>query len=239
MGDRKVESDGGTLLTETNCLILLFKFKFDIRFNKMGAAQVASQYMTFKEFLAFEEEQEDKDKYEYLNGELLAMARPSSAHNKIIFSLGAALDRAIEATGKNCFVMGSEIKVYIEKANHGVYPDVMMICGEEELYEEENSVITNPTLIIEVLSKSTAAYDRGLKFEKYRSLTSFKEYVLLWQTIPYAQSWYKESEDLWRISRASGLEDELYLYSLESKISLESIYRRVKDLGEAKDFVAY
>ena len=91
----------------------------------------------------------------------------------------------------------------------------------------------------EVLSKSTKEYDSSGKFEGYRSIPSFKEYVLVWQTIPKVQSWYKDDKDLWRISSAFGLDKTIQLYSIDCEIALKDIYKRVKNLGDKDSPKAY
>ena len=185
---------------------------------------------TLEEYLALEKLAEYKS--EFWNGTIVAMAGGKPNHNKIANSIGRAIENELDKRNKNCSTFNSDQKVYIPKFNHGVYPDCMVICGEEELHEKSTAMVTNPSLIIEVLSKSTKDYDKSEKFEGYRSLPSFKEYVLIWQTIPKVQSWYKEAEDLWRISSAFGLDKTIQLHSIDCTIQLKDIYRRVTNLGE-------
>ena len=203
----------------------------------MVALKLDKSYYTFKEYLKFE--RHSNEKHEYHNGEIVAMAGGSLNHSVISNNIGTAINNALDKNGKDCVATNSDLKVYIESANHGVYPDVMVICGEEEFYEEDKTIVTNPSLIIEVLSKSTKAYDKGLKFEKYRTLPSFREYILVWQTIPKVQSWYKEEETLWRISSAFGLEASIPVFSLGCDIPLKEIYKRIKGLKLEDNFDAW
>lgn len=195
--------------------------------------KLAEQQYTFKEYLALEENAAYKS--EYWDGTIIAMPGGTPNHNKISNSIGTAIDIELDKKNKDCTVYSSDQKVFIPDFNRSVYPDCMVLCGEEELQEESNAVIVNPSLIIEVLSKSTKEFDSNEKFEGYRSISSFKEYVLIWQTIPKVQSWYKEHNGLWRISSVFGLDKRIMLYSINCEIALKDIYKRVKDLGD-KDY---
>jgi len=197
------------------------------------AKKISEQQYTFKEYLELEEKADYKS--EYWDGTIVAMAGGTPNHNKISNSIGTAIDIELDKKNKNCTVYSSDQKVFIPDFNRGVYPDCMALCGEEEMHEASNAVIINPSLIIEVLSKSTKEFDSNEKFEGYRSIPSFKEYVLVWQTIPKVQSWYKEHNGLWRISSVFGLDKSITLYSIDCEIALKDIYKRVKDLGD-KDF---
>ena len=195
----------------------------------MGLQKIESKKYTFEEYLQLEEKATFKS--EFWDGEIIAMAGSSPNHSKIANSIGTAIDNALDKKGKDCTVYNSDLKVYIPKFNKSVYPDNMVLCTEEAFHKNSKAIITNPSLIIEVLSASTHEYDKGSKFEGYRSLSSFKEYVLIWQTIPKIQSWYKESNDLWRISSAFGLDKTIHLYALDITIELKDVYKRVKNLG--------
>lgn len=201
------------------------------------AKNLVDQQYTFKEYLDLEENAEYKS--EYWNGTIVAIAGGTPNHNKVSNSIGTAIDIEIDKKNKNCTVYSSDQKVFIPDFNRGVYPDCMVLCGEEETHEESEAVIINPSLIIEVLSKSTKEFDSNEKFEGYRSIPSFKEYVLVWQTIPKVQSWYKETNGLWRISSVFGLVKSIKLYSIDCELALKDIYKRIKDLGVKDSPKAY
>lgn len=211
----------------------------------MGAIEkLEDRKYTLEEYLALEEVALEKS--EFWDGIIVPRNEPIEAmaggfpnHNKIGANIITSINIAIRKKNKNCSTYSSDQKIFIPKFNRGVYPDCMVICGEEELHEASDAVITNPSLIVEVLSKSTKDYDKSEKFEGYRSLPSFKEYLLVWQTIPKVQSWYKEAEDLWRISSAFGLDKTIHLYSIDCTISLEDIYQRIKNLGDKEILLAY
>jgi Uma2 family endonuclease len=188
------------------------------------------KFYTLEEYLAFEEVSEQK--HEYNSGFLYAMAGGTGNHGLISNSIGTALDNAIDKAGKKCFVFNSDMKVNIEAYNKITYPDVSVTCSKPEYENESKTILSNPILLIEVLSKSTKDYDFGTKFEMYRSIPTFQEYMIVYQTIPKVQTWYKEAENLWRIANVQGLENEVYLHSLDCKIALKDIYKRIDDLKE-------
>lgn len=194
------------------------------------AVKTGKKNITFEEYLDLEEKAESKN--EYLNGEIVAMSGGTPNHSMISMNVGTAINNALRKNNKRCQVFDSNLKVYFEKVNVGAYPDVLVICQELEYHKDRKDVITNPLLIIEVLSNSTEDYDRGKKFQHYRSLPSFKEYVLIAQYEPKVESWYKMEENVWRISNAIKLEASIPLYSIECEISLEDIYYLIENFEE-------
>lgn len=201
------------------------------------AKKLIEQQYTFKEYLALEQHADYKS--EYWDGTLVALAGGTPTHGKIANNIGTAINNGLDKKSTNCSAYNSDVKVFIPDFNRGVYPDCMTICGEEEFHKDSKAVVKNPCLIIEVLSESTKEYDSNGKFEGYRSIPSFKEYVLVWQTIPKVQSWYKEDKDLWRISSAFGLDKTIKLYSIDCEIALKDIYKRVNNLGDKDNPKAY
>ena len=138
----------------------------------------------------------------------------------------------VALAAKDCYVYYSDQQLYLAKHQRFVYPDVMVVCGEQEFRDEKQLQIQNPKLIIEVLSGSTEGYDKTDKFSYYRSLPSFKEYVLINAEKVYVDAYYREASDLWRISSAYRLEDTIHLYSLGIDLSVKSIYAKTKDVKE-------
>ena len=175
-----------------------------------------------------QKESTSKERHEYQNGWIINMAGGSYNHSKIIGNTMGQLNRLLETS--NCAEFDSNLKVYIDSSNAFVYPDTMVICGQPEFYENRKDIITNPMLIIEVLSPSTASYDRSEKFIQYRSLPSFKEYVLIASDRPLVETFYREDDTYWRISSAIGLESNIHLYSINHTIPLKAIYRKTIDL---------
>lgn len=197
----------------------------------MGIPKIEeNKYYTLEEYLAIEEVAEQR--HEYHNGTIIAMAGSTGNHSLIANSTRRAVDNAIDKANKDCFVFDSDMKTLIEKYNKSVYPDASVVCGDIEYTNENETVLTNPILLIEVLSKSTKKYDKGEKFEMYRSIPSFKEYMIVYQTVPKVQTWYKEDHDLWRIGNAEGIDKSIKLHSIGITVALKDIYKRVKDLKE-------
>lgn len=177
---------------------------------------------TFEEYLVMEEEAVYKS--EFNSGKIVAMAGGSLEHGAISSNINYALSDGLRKKKSTCRTLDSNVRVFIEDYDKGVYPDTFVICDKPNFKDNRKDVITNPLLVVEVLSPSTEGYDRGEKFTQYRSLPSFKEYVLITQEKAKVESWYKEDENIWRISNATGLDATIYLYSLGIEISLADIY---------------
>jgi len=180
------------------------------------------QTFTFEEYLVKEEAAEYKS--EYHAGKIVAMAGGSFDHNTIGQNAGNAISNQLKAKKKKCRVANSDQKVFIESYEQGIYPDVSVFCEKPKFHKNRKDILTNPILVVEVLSPSTEDYDRGKKFTQYRSLSSFKEYVLITQDEAKIESWYKQEENVWRISNAKGLDSSIYLYSLDIEVKLSDIY---------------
>lgn len=172
-------------------------------------------------------ERETNSKFEYHDGSIYMMSGGTLNHGLICGNIFGEIRSALRAKGSNCRAMNSEIKVHIESKNCYLYPDTMIVCGEIDKSENEPNSITNPKVIVEVLSKSTANYDRGDKFYLYRQLESLEEYILIDQKRAQIDT-HKRQGDLWKLSRISGLENELEIEILGIKVKLEEIYHDIE-----------
>ncbi len=194
----------------------------------MGATAELIRTYTIDEYL--EIERRTGERYEYYNGKIELMAGASINHNHItrhiIQHLGNALDKK---TGFDLF--GSDQKVYLPAYNYYVYPDAVVVTDGALMAEEQADALINPLLIIEVLSHATEKRDRTTKFLEYRSLPSFKEYVLIRQDTPHVISFFREAPDLWRESEVRGLDQEVLFKSIDVRLALELIYRKVEFVG--------
>lgn len=140
----------------------------------------------------------------------------------------AQLINKTENLEKNNTVFASDQKVYFPSLDEGVYADALAVC-EEPLYWDDNQLLLiNPIVVVEVPSKSTQKYDRGGKFDKYKTLESFKEYVMVRQDECYAEVWYRESPGRWQETIVTNIEGELPLQSVGISILMERIYRNVE-----------
>ncbi len=193
---------------------------------------LARKKISFSEYLELEEKAEAK--HEYHDGFVWAMAGGSPNHNNICGNLYSSLSSVLRGKEGNCRPFMSDLKVYIESVNRGVYPDAMVVCDGLEFHGKRKDVITNPKLIVEVLSPSTAAFDRGAKFRFYKSLPSFREYILVHQDQPFVEGYYWEDREHWRIAHAIGLEENIYVHSIDAEISLKDIYAFIEFSGDTQ-----
>jgi Uma2 family endonuclease len=138
---------------------------------------VARKRATYAEYVAFAETAELK--HEFIDGEIVAMSGGTIAHGRLIGRVTALAGRALE--GRPCVVLPAEVRVRIRAADHATYPDLFVVCDSVEADPDDDHAVVNPTVIVEVLSSSTADSDRGDKFAAYRRLRSLREYVLVSQ----------------------------------------------------------
>ena len=179
-----------------------------------------------EEYLALEETAEYKS--EYYRGELFAMVGASVNHNQIVSNLHASLH--LHLKHKPCRVFMSDLRLWMQEANLYTYPDLLVVCGTLAFAPGRNDTITNPMLIIEVLSESTQAYDRGRKFEFYRTLPTLKEYLLIDQYRFYVEQFSKNSENKWVFSEYTPSQKKLILSSLDFQLSFQDLYDKVENL---------
>ena len=181
---------------------------------------------TIKEYLSLEDA--SVEKHEFYNGKIIKMSRAKPNHNLIAANIITALNNALEKNEKEYFVLTSDSKIYNARLNSFLYPDAVVICENIELYPGSSTVITNPLLIVEVLSPSTEEHNRTGKFYDYKLIPSFKEYVLVWQTIPSVTASYKIADRTWQDTEAEGLDSSIYLQSINCSIDLKKVYRGIK-----------
>ncbi|MEO1515946.1 MAG: Uma2 family endonuclease [Bacteroidota bacterium] len=185
---------------------------------------------TIEEYLALDEASEKK--YEYHAGRLVAMTGGTFNHSLLGANIIIAIDKAIRDSERDCLITNSEARIYIEKINNFIYPDASVVCGTPEFFDENQYSLVNPLIIIEVLSKSTAHYDRGAKFRKYRAIPSFKEYIVIDQDQPIIDSFFRDDPTYWRMMTTIGLDQSLHLQSIDCYIPMREIYRNVQGLEE-------
>ncbi len=170
-----------------------------------------------------------KQKHEFHDGALFALAGGSLEHALLVGNIYAELRNGLKAKNSNCKPITSEAKLHIKKENKYLYPDCMVVCGEIEKSEDHKEALCNPMLIVEVLSKSTSEYDRGDKFYFYRQIPSLREYVLIEQSRYVVEVFYKKSKNsLWSISRYEGLAENVKLQSLGIEVNMKDLYFDIK-----------
>lgn len=189
------------------------------------ATAQAEKIYTVAEYLEFEAHATEKQ--EFYNGRIRPMAGASLPHNRIAGNIFAELHAIFKLkTGFEAF--NSDQKIYLPDYHYYVYPDAVVVAEAPILAEEEAQAIINPLLVIEVLSRGTEKYDRGLKFTEYRSLPSFKEYVLVRQDAPHVITFFREAPDLWREAEVRGLGELVWCKSVDVRLALDLIYRKVE-----------
>ncbi len=185
--------------------------------------QLAKKYFTVQEYLALEEAAEYKS--EYFQGEIFAMAGGSVNHNQIITNVISQLNQT--HPHHKCRSFATELKLWIEELDLFTYPDLMIVCDKPQFYTSRTDIILNPLIIIEVLSKSTEAYDRGKKFQFYRSLPSFQEYILIDQYSIHIDQFYTDAQGKWILTDYNDSKSILKLTKIEFEIPLEKTYHLV------------
>ncbi|MCA2618203.1 MULTISPECIES: Uma2 family endonuclease [unclassified Microcystis] len=178
---------------------------------------------SFAEYLQLEETAAYKN--EYQDGEIVPMTGGTTDHNKIALNFAAYLKFVLKGRKYNIFI--GDVKLWIAQYRQATYPDVMLIEGEPIYYETGKTTITNPRLIVEVLSKSTQNYDQGDKFLYYRSLPEFQEYILISQSRPYVMQYNKTEENKWLLTEYEGENASLSLTSVNFYLSFQEIYEGV------------
>ena len=182
----------------------------------------AQTHLTSEEYLAWERKQPFKN--EYHNGQIVAMSGASRSHNRITVDITIQLGNQL--MNSECEVFASEMRVRTSPGISYFYPDVIVVCGEPRFEDDTFDTLLNPILVVEVLSPSTAAFDRGEKFEHYKQIASLQEYILVSQNNVRVEH-YRRQGSQWIHNIFEHLEDMLPLASIECRLSLHAIYRRV------------
>lgn len=192
----------------------------------MGLPQRAA-VLTEAEYLRIERAANDRS--EFYRGEMFAMAGGSPKHSRIRVNLSGSIWSRLK--GHPCVAYDSDLRIRCRTGLY-TYPDASVICEELEFDEEHKDTVLNPTLIVEVLSKSTEAYDRGKKFDHYRTIPSLREYVLVAQDEPMVQRFLRNDDDTWTLTAVSGLDQSLRLKSIDVELLLAEIFDRVNFTAE-------
>lgn len=180
---------------------------------------------TLEEYFALELTSEEK--YEFWNGEVYGMSGASLAHNQIVRNLGTALDTQLRERG--CQTFPSDLRVKVPDYPPYRYPDLTALCGNPVIEQMGGlDVLTNPGLIVEVLSPSTEAFDRGDKFTRYKSIPSFSEYLLIAQHRPHLTQLVRGENGLWMHAEYNALTDVARCASVPCHLDVQEIYRDVE-----------
>ena len=184
------------------------------------AVAYGKKTFTIEEYLQYENSASEK--HEYYQGEIFAMSGALVPHNMIASNVLIALGQKLK--GKSCRPFNSDQRIHIEKNTLFTYPDVSVICGDIQTLNNDEYNVLNPSVIIEVLSKSTKNYDRGEKFKLYRDIPTLKEYILIDSESPGIECFRINQQGLWELKEYKSIDKLLEIPTLQLALSLEEIY---------------
>jgi Uma2 family endonuclease len=179
--------------------------------------------LTPEEYLEIERKAETKS--EYFQGEMFAMAGGTPRHGWIIGNVTGGLWQRLR--GKPCRVSPGDVRLRVSPTGLYTYPDVMVICGDPQYADDRKDTILNPVLIVEVLSESTRDYDRGQKFEHYRTLASVKDYLTIAQDKPHVEQWSRTEEGRWQLTELDQPGQTMELTSVGCALPLSEVYYQI------------
>ncbi len=186
-------------------------------------ATIPKHYMTADEYLQKERTAEFRS--EYFRGEMFAMAGASANHNLIVGNCIQALGQQLKK--KPCRVYPSDLKLRIEATGLYTYPDLSVVCGEPQLDSDGVDVLLNPVVLVEVLSDSTEAYDRGKKFEHYRTIPSLMHYILVAQDRHSIDCFSRHTNGSWFLATCQALGEKLVFSAIDCELAIEDVYDKV------------
>jgi Uma2 family endonuclease len=192
--------------------------------GKLVMSQLLKSYISPQEYLRLERQAEYKS--EYLNGEIFAMSGASRKHNLLTLNIGGSLNQQLR--GRACEAYTSEMRVKVSVTGLYTYPDVVVVCGEPHFEDDYLDTLTNPTVLIEVLSKSTERYDRIAKSSYYRTLDSLAEHLLVAQDEIRLEQYIRQPDGQWLLFDYHSLNDVAELKSIGCSLALREVYDKVR-----------
>jgi Uma2 family endonuclease len=182
------------------------------------------KYLSPAEYLEFE--RAALEKHEYFDGEIFDMSGASLKHVTISSNINASLHFQLKK--RPCKSYQSDLRVHIPATGLFTYPDIIVVCGKPQLLDDAYlDTLLNPLVIVEILSPSTADYDKGAKFDHYRTIESLKEYVLVWQDKKRIARYTKQDDGSWVLRDFIGEDAEIELISIECSLTMDDIYDKV------------
>lgn len=186
-------------------------------------SSAAKTKLTVAEYLAFERASESK--HEFFDGELFAMTGGTPAHSLIASNFIREAGNALK--DRPCVVYTSDLRIKVNATGLYTYPDVTIVCGEQKFDDDQSDTLINPTIVVEVLSKSTASYDRGPKSKHFRKIDSLQALILIEQDCPVVEVYCRQSDGKWILSDATELTESIAIEPIGISIPLAEIYRNV------------
>ena len=184
----------------------------------------AKARLTVEEYLAIERQAPCKS--EYFDGEMFAMAGASRRHNLIALNIGAELRTQLRQ--RPCEVYTSDMRVKISRTGLYTYPDVVVVCDEPRFEDTDVDTLLNPIVLVEVLSPSTADYDRGGKFEHYRTLPSLQAYLLVAQERCHVVHYTHQQDNTWLLAETDDIQVCMHIPSIRCDLLLSEVYAKVQ-----------
>ena len=187
--------------------------------------------MNEEEYLIYE--RDSITRHEYYNGRMYAMTGGTESHNLIAANTLATLHSQLRQ--RPCRVYQSDMRVRIDETGLNTYPDVLVICGQPQFTDTTRDTVTNPIVIIEVLSPSTERYDRGMKFQHYRTIETLQDYLLLAQDKQYIEHYSRREDGEWVLREAIGSDSNILIASIECTLLLKDVYDKVDFASDEDD----
>jgi len=190
------------------------------------ASNPVSRKFTFEEYVAYEEQ--TGIKYEYIDGEIFAMTGGTKHHAIIPANCSRVIGNQLIENHFNAFVANSQLRVKVAEKKY-VYPDFLVVCGDDDFEDDNEITLTNPTVVCEVVSESSEKYDTGLKSEWYRNLDSLKHYLVIHQTRVYVQLFTRhDTQDAWIFRDFKTLDDVIPLTYIGVELPMSEVYRGIE-----------
>lgn len=189
----------------------------------MSAIPEMPYQMSEDEYLEFERQSEIK--HEYACGEIFAMAGAKREHNLICTNTARHLGNQLAQ--KNCEIYQSDMRVQVSLATSYRYPDIVIVCGEPQFADDEVDILLNPTILIEVLSKTSHERDRGIKSWEYRQIPSLQEYLIISQDKPRVERFQRQENNTWVLSESIGVNNIFDLPAIACQLALADVYAKI------------
>jgi Uma2 family endonuclease len=176
-----------------------------------------------QDYLRFE--RASQTKHEYYAGTIYAMTGAKEPHNLVAGNMHASLHSQLRR--KTCRVYQSDMRVKVVATGLNTYPDVVVVCGQPQFTDTTHDTLTNPIVLIEVLSPSTERYDRGMKAQHYRTIDTLQDYILIAQDRYHVEHYSRQTNGLWLFEEATQIEAHIFISSIDCIVNLTDIYEKV------------
>ncbi|HEV7783627.1 MAG TPA: Uma2 family endonuclease [Chitinophagaceae bacterium] len=191
--------------------------------NEVKEPAAKFNFVSPEDYLAIERASEEK--HEYFKGEVFAMSGASREHNIISKNLNTVVLPFL--AGKDCNMFGSDLRIHIPENSLFTYPDFLIICGDWITTDNEKDTVTNPSVIVEILSRTTRDYDRGTKFNLYRSIKMLKEYILIDSLNVSVEIFTRQNNDKWVLSECKYRSESFMISTIGMTIRLSDVYEGI------------